>query len=143
MMKTETKVFYPVARALLGTLFFISGISKITGFGYVAGWMSSAGLPAAELLLAITIAIEVLGGLMLITGYKAHIAASVIALFLVPTTLIFHAFWNADAAGFQNELTQFLKNLAILGGMLLVIDRERPAIESRVTAAPSRAAKQS
>lgn len=130
-MKSETQMFYPLARALLGTLFFISGISKVTGFNYVAQWMAGAGLPAAELLLVMTIAIEVLGGLMLITGYKARIAASAIGLFLIPTTLIFHAFWNADAAGFQTELTQFLKNLAILGGMLLVIEREKqPAIQA-------------
>lgn len=124
-MQNVSKLFYPVGRAFLGALFFIAGINKILGFSYVAGWMASSGLPAANLLLAITIAIEVLGGLMLITGYKARLAAIVIALFLVPVTIVFHAFWSADAASYQNQLNQFLKNLAILGGMLLVIEREQ------------------
>jgi putative oxidoreductase len=122
-MENVSKVFYPAGRALLGTLFFISGVTKVTAFSYVSGWMASSGVPAADLLLAITIAIEVIGGLMLITGFRARLAAIVIALFLVPVTLVFHGFWSADAANFQNQLTQFLKNLAILGGMLLVIER--------------------
>jgi putative oxidoreductase len=131
-MQNVTKLFYPAGRAFLGALFFISGINKILGFSYVAGWMASSGVPAANLLLAVTIAIEVAGGLMLITGYKPRLAAIVIALFLVPVTLVFHAFWSADAANYQNQLTQFLKNIAILGGMLLVIEREQS-----VTAAQS------
>lgn len=129
-MQNLSKLSYPVGRALLGVLFLVSGINKILGFSYVAGWMESSGLPFAPLLLAMTIVIEVGGGLMLMTGWQARWAAAVIALFLIPTTLIFHAFWSADAASFQNQLTQFLKNLAIFGGMLLVIERERQATVS-------------
>lgn len=44
-------------------------------------------------------------------------------MFIVPVTLVVHGFWGADAASFQDQLTQFLKNLAIFGGMLLLIDR--------------------
>src|SRR3954468_20035313 len=130
-MQNQSNLIYPAGRALLGALFFISGINKILAFSYVAGWMASSGVPASNLLLAITIAIEVLGGLMLITGYKARLAAVVIALFLVPVTLVFHSFWSADAANFQNQLTQFLKNLSILGGLLLLIEREQFAPASR------------
>jgi putative oxidoreductase len=125
-MQNASKLSYPFARAFLGALFFISGINKIIGFGYVAGWMASSGLPLASLLLAITIAIEIGGGLMLITGWKVRWSALVLALFLIPVTFVFHAFWSADAASYQNQLTQFLKNLAILGGMLLVLEREQP-----------------
>jgi putative oxidoreductase len=131
MMQNVTKLYYPVGRAFLGALFLISGVGKIFGFSYMAGWMASSGLPAASLLLAATIVIEVGGGLLLITGYKARLAALVIALFLIPVTVVFHAFWSADAASFQNQLTQFLKNLSILGGMLLVIEREQSALASR------------
>lgn len=130
-MQNISKAIYPIGRAFLGALFFISGIYKILGFSGVAGWMASAGLPAASLLLVITIVIEVAGGLMLITGFRANLAALVIALFLVPATIVFHAFWSADAAGFQDQLTQFLKNLSILGGMLLVIERESAATTSK------------
>jgi putative oxidoreductase len=126
-MQASSKFIYPAGRALIGVLFFVSGIYKIMGFSQVAGWMAGAGLPAASVLLVATIVIEVGGGLMLITGWKARYAAFVVALFLIPTTLVFHAFWSADAANFQNLLTQFLKNLAIFGGLMLVIERESAA----------------
>ena len=115
-----------VGRALLGALFLVSGITKIGGFAYVSGWMASSGLPASDLLLVATIAIELIGGAMLITGWHARWAALGLAIFLVPVTLVFHAFWSADAAHFSDQLTAFLKNAAIFGGMLLVLDRSRP-----------------
>lgn len=120
-----SKVSYPLARAFLGALFLISGAFKIADFSGVAAYMASAGLPMVLVLLVITIAIEVGAGMSLITGWKAFYGAAILALFLIPTTVIFHAFWSADAANFSNQLTNFLKNLAILGGMVLVIERER------------------
>lgn len=130
-MNTSSISFFAAGRALLGTLFFISGLTKIFGFAGVSGWMASAGLPAPDVLLAITIAIEVIGGLLLIIGWKARWASLALALFLIPVTAIFHGFWSADAAHFQEQLTAFLKNAAILGGMLLVFDRSRGATTDR------------
>jgi putative oxidoreductase len=121
----ETTKLYPVARALVGVLFLVSGINKILGFGYVAGWMNSLGIPAAGLLLAGAILLEIVGGLALVTGFQAKTAALALALFTVPVTLIFHGFWHADAAEFQNQLNHFLKNVAIFGGLLALFDAER------------------
>ncbi len=122
-MSTITKSLYPVGRAFLGALFLISGLFKIVGFAGVAGWMASAGLPFASALLVATIAIEVGGGLLLVTGWQSRWAALALALFLIPVTAVFHAFWNADATQFNDQLTAFLKNLAIMGGLLLVFQR--------------------
>jgi putative oxidoreductase len=124
-MNNVSNKFYPVGRALIGVLFAVSGINKILGFSYVSGWMASSGLPMADLLLAVTIVLEVGGGLLLITGIQAGLAAAALALFLVPVTAIFHAFWSADAAGFQGQLTHFLKNVAVFGGLLMVYAAER------------------
>jgi putative oxidoreductase len=122
-MDATKKLTAPIGTAALGVLFFVSGVFKIMGFSGVAGWMASAGLPFAPVLLVITILIEVGGGLALITGIQTRWAALVLALFLIPATFTFHAFWSADAAHFQDQLTSFMKNLAIFGGMLLLIDR--------------------
>lgn len=122
-MKNTTTLLYPVGRAALGVLFFVSGLLKIGGYAGVAGYMSSMGLPFASILLAGVIALEVGGGLLLITGWQARWAALALALFLIPTTLVFHAFWAADAAHYQDQLTNFLKNLSIFGGMLLLVER--------------------
>jgi putative oxidoreductase len=131
----ETSKLYPVGRALAGLLFVVSGINKILGFGYVAGWMGSMGLPFASMLLAASIALEIGGGLALITGFQARWASLGLALFLVPVTLIFHAFWGAGAAEFQNQLNHFLKNVAILGTMLVIFDIERQRLQGKAGAA--------
>ena len=124
-MNALNKIRYPLARVSLGAIFFILGITKILGFAGVAGWMASSGVPFAKLLLVVTIMIEVGGGLLLIIGKQTRWAALVLAAFVVPVTLVFHAFWNADAASFQDQLTHFLKNLAIFGGLLLLSAPER------------------
>ncbi|KKO62868.1 Inner membrane protein YphA [Janthinobacterium sp. KBS0711] len=122
-MENRSNVLFPLGRAALGVLFFVSGLLKIGGFAGVAGYMASQGLPIANILLVGVIVLEVGGGLLLITGWQARWAALALALFLIPTTLIFHAFWSADAAHFQDQLTNFLKNLSIFGGMLLLVER--------------------
>ena len=124
-MNNATNKFYPIGRALIGVLFAVSGVNKILGFSYVSGWMASSGLPMADVLLAATIVLELGGGLLLITGFQAGLAAAALALFLVPVTALFHAFWSADAAGFQGQLTHFLKNVAVFGGLLMVVGAER------------------
>ena len=106
-MNTLANLRYPIARIAIGAIFFILGLMKITTFAGVAT----------------TRAIEVGAGLLLIIGKQVRLAALALALFIVPVTLVFHGFWSADAASFQDQLTQFLKNLAIFGGMLLLIDR--------------------
>jgi putative oxidoreductase len=104
-----------VARVLLSLIFIMGGISKIGGFEGTAGWMASAGLPMVNVLLVLTIIIELGGGLMVLLGYRAREAALVIFLFLIPVTLVFHTNF-AD----QTQMLMFMKNLGIMGGMLMV-----------------------
>ncbi|HUL41068.1 MAG TPA: DoxX family protein [Burkholderiales bacterium] len=116
-----TKQYAPlIGRILLAAIFVISGFGKIMAFHATAGYMASRGLPIAEVLLVPTIIIELGGGLMLLLGWNARWAALALFLFIIPTTLIFHPFWIADATQMQNKVN-FLKNLAIMGGMLYVM----------------------
>ncbi len=107
-------------RILLASIFVLSGFNKITGFAGTAGYMASKGLPMTEVLLVLTILVELGGGLMLIVGYRARLAAAVIFLFIIPVTLVFHNFWAVPAAETQMQMIQFMKNLAIMGGMLCI-----------------------
>ena len=125
----------PAGRIMLALVFLISGYAKLHNFeGTVifmesellnfrgtAGFIASRVIPLTDILLALAIIIEIGGGLMLVVGWKARWAALAIFLFLIPATLIFHNFWAADAAQFQNQLNHFLKNVCILGGMLYVM----------------------
>lgn len=122
---TTVSRLYSIGRALLGSLFLISGLLKMGSFAGYSAWIASAELPMPSLLLVLVMTIEIAGGLALISGWNARWGAMVLAVFLVPTTLIFHGFWRADPADSWNQLNHILKNVSILGGMLVVF-----AIES-------------
>lgn len=107
-------------RALLGLIFIVSGFGKITGFAGTAGFMASKGMPMAEVLLVGAIAVEFLGGLMLLVGWKARWAALAIFLFIIPATLIFHNPAGLTGQEAQNQMINIMKNLSIMGGMLML-----------------------
>jgi len=106
-----------LARILLALLFLISGFDKIGGFSKVAGFMASKGIPLSEIALAISIALEIGGGLLLIAGWQVRWVAAAIFVWLIPVTLLFHNFWAVDAAQYQNQLNHFLKNLCFRPGV--------------------------
>jgi putative oxidoreductase len=107
-------------RILVALIFVISGFSKITGFEGVTGYIASKGLPMPALLAALTIALELGGGILLVIGYKVRIVAVLFFLWLVPTTFLFHRFWGIDPAQAQNQMNNFMKNVSIMGAMLLL-----------------------
>lgn len=109
-----------VGRILLALIFIISGFNKIPGFAGTAGYMASKGLPFVEVLLVLTILIELGGGLALLLGWQTRIAALVFFLWLIPVTFIFHPFWAVEPEAYQAQFNSFMKNLAIMGGMLYV-----------------------
>ena len=111
-------------RVLIGQIFVISGVRKIPNFSATAARMTSYGLPMAEALLIPTIALEVGGGLMLAANIYPDWAAGALAIFVVPTTLIFHNFWSVPTAAIAaREQIQFMKNVAIMGGLLSVFSQ--------------------
>jgi putative oxidoreductase len=109
-----------VGRILLAILFLKSGWGKVGAFEQTAGYMASKGIPLPHIALVVTIALELLGGAMLVIGYKARWAALAFAIWLVPVTLMFHQFWGIPADQVMNQTNHFMKNVAILGGMLMV-----------------------
>ncbi len=107
-------------RILLALIFIISGYGKITGYAGTAGYMAGAGLPMVGLLLPLTILVELGGGLLIAIGWNARWAAAVTFLFLIPVTLVFHNPAGLDAAQAQGQMIHLLKNISIMGGMLIL-----------------------
>ena len=110
-----------VARVLLASLFIVAGYDKIAGFGGIAGAIASKGLPMAQILAGATIALEVLGGLLLVIGFKARWVAIAFAAFTLVATFLFHAYWALPEAQQFVQKLMFLKNLAIVGGLLMIV----------------------
>lgn len=110
-----------IGRLLIAALFVPAGAMKIGNFAGTAEHMAQAGLPLVPLLLVLTIAVELGGGLMVLLGWRARTAALVMFLFMIPVTLVFHAFWGlTDPAAHYQQQIHFMKNIAIMGGLMFI-----------------------
>jgi len=107
-------------RIFLSAIFLFSAFGKITDWSSFAHQMDQKGMPAVPVLLAGALTFELLGGLSVLLGFYGRVGAVLLILFLIPTTLIFHNFWAAEAAQQMNQMQHFLKNVAILGGLFVV-----------------------
>jgi len=116
------KTYAPLlGRILIAALFLRSGFGKITGFSAVAAGMTNKGLPFAEMLLMGAIVFEIAGSLALVLGWKARWGALLLILFTIPATLIYHDFWSMEGGEYRRQFSHFMKNLAIIGGLLVVM----------------------
>jgi putative oxidoreductase len=110
-----------LGRLLLAALFVMGGFNKIGDFEGTAGYIAGKGLPIPQVLAALTIAIELGGGILLVLGWKSRWAALAIAVFTLLAALIFHNYWTFPADQQMEQYASFWKNVSIAGGMLMVL----------------------
>lgn len=103
------------ARILLAAIFILSGFAKLGAAEGTIGYIASVGMPFPEAVYFATVALELIGGVALVLGFKTRLVAFALAGFSIAAAVIFHADF-----GDQSQFTSFLKNLAIAGGMLQV-----------------------
>ncbi|MGY0556793.1 DoxX family protein [Lysobacter sp. A421] len=109
-----------LARLLLMLLFLISGWSKLIDYQGTAGYLASIGTPLPSIAAAIAVIMEFFVALALIVGVCVRPLALLMVLFVLGTALIGHPFWSMEGADRAMNLTQFYKNVAIVGGLLLL-----------------------
>jgi putative oxidoreductase len=107
-----------LGRVLLCLVFVQSALGKLSGFGAVAARLRTMGLPLPELLLAGAVLAMGVGSALVISGWRRGLGAVLLLVFLIPATLVFHT-----ALDDPQERIQLFKNLAIMGGLLLVLDQ--------------------
>lgn len=107
-----------LGRILMAWFFILPGIGKLTGFAGAVGYAKSAGMPLAEVGVAIGLLIEIGGGLALLLGWGTRYAAALLAFFTLVATSIFHAYWSVPAEAVAVTKLLFNKNIAIVGGLL-------------------------
>jgi putative oxidoreductase len=113
-----------VGRAALAAIFVLGGSAAARKPDQRVKHLEGAGLPSSELAVrANGVAMAIAGG-MLGLGIAPRAAATVLAVSLVPTTLVGHPFWSEEGEARAAQQTHFMKNLAILGALLLVIVEE-------------------
>jgi putative oxidoreductase len=101
-------------RILLGTLFVLEGYGKIAGYAEAVDYMQRYGVP--DILLPLVIAVELVGGILIVVGWQTRAAALALAGFCILAALLFH--FDFDS---RNQTISFLKNLAIAGGFLALL----------------------
>ncbi|NUO48287.1 MAG: DoxX family protein [Polyangiaceae bacterium] len=115
-----TSYLVPIGRLLFAAIFLttIIGHFKAETIQHAA----AAGVPLASIAVPLSGIIAFIGGLSVALGYKAKLGALLIVLFLVPVTLMMHAFWKVDdPATRQIQMIMFMKNLSMLGAALMLI----------------------
>ncbi len=110
-----------VGRILLALIFILAGINKITGFGGTVGYIEAYGLPMAQVAAIIAIVVELGGGIMIAVGWKARWASAALFIFVLIASVVFHAFWAVEADQVQLQNIMFMKNIAIMGGLLYIM----------------------
>lgn len=111
-----------LGRIMLAAIFFMAAVgNKIPNFEGVAAYMESNGVPAAKVMLAGAIVFLVVGSVSVIAGWKTRIGASLLLVFLALATYYFHPFWKVAPDQVQMQTIQFMKNVSMMGAMLLLI----------------------
>jgi putative oxidoreductase len=120
-MSDSSSSFTPLAgRILMSVVFLVSGFFKIGGYSQLVRYAASKGLPMAGVAVACAAVLELAGGLAILVGFQTKIAAWLLFLYLIPTTFFFHNFWALQGAEQQNNMIHFLKNVAIMGGLVIL-----------------------
>ena len=107
-------------RILIAVLFLASGLSKVSKFQATVLYVASKGVLFPEVALAAAAAIELVGALLLILGWRAAWVAILLAGYCVVTAVLFHHFWAVPPDQLVAQQVNFLKNLSIAGGLLMV-----------------------
>jgi len=111
-----------LSHLLLSGIFITGGADAFLKPGPRTQKVDAAGIPEPEQAVRLNGATMVIGGIALALGIAPKLAATILIGSLVPTTLVGHAFWKEkDAAGRKNQLTQFMKNLGLMAGLVLVL----------------------
>jgi putative oxidoreductase len=123
MPRTVQGILSVIGRVMLCTIFVLAAVgNKIPNFSKVAELMGSVGIPAPQLMLVGAIVFLIAGSLSVILGYRSRIGASLLLVFLILASYYFHAFWKlAEPQAQQEQMIQFMKNLGLMGAMVLII----------------------
>jgi putative oxidoreductase len=119
-MERVNDTFLLVGRILIAALFLSAGIPKaLQGYGGgFAQYLAGLGVPFADAVAVVAVAVEVLVPVALILGIFPRLSALLLIAFTVVATVLAHRYWDLPAAQQQAQMTQFFKNIAIIGGLM-------------------------
>jgi putative oxidoreductase len=133
MNSTAIKAVDTAARILMAALFIYSGYGKLVDPGSVTTRLAAGGFPLPMLGAYGAILVELGGAALLIGGYRLVATCTVLALYTVMATAMFHQFWAVEGAQRVAQTYQFLKNACILSGLWFIA---RPLVDGLASPTP-------
>jgi putative oxidoreductase len=109
-----------VARVLLAALFIVFGVRSIVAFAVSAAYFAKLGFPVPMAFTVLSIAIQLGAGMLLVLGWQTRHAAWLLVAYVLVATAAAHRYWEFDPAYSLGQLGNFYKNLAIVGGLMLL-----------------------
>ena len=109
-----------MGRLALGVIFVKSGLQKLMGLSAFAASLAGRGIPQSAIWAVIGATVEFIGGILIVTGFRTREASLLMILFVIVATGISHRFWEYAEAARRLQESQFFKNLAIIGGFVLL-----------------------
>lgn len=110
-----------LARVFLSLIFLWEAYDTIKYFQTTKASMTDYGVVwRQDLLLGGAVFLMIFGGILILTGYRAKFGAVLLLLFYIPATFIIYSFWNDPEEYYRDNSIQFMKNLAIIGGLMMV-----------------------
>lgn len=111
-----------IGRILLSAIFLINGFGQVFRWNGVAVFsQTNSLLPLPIFIITTAIFFQILGGLLILVGYKTRIGAILLIIFIIPATLYFHHFWDLDDISQLMQIQLFFKNVALIGGLFGII----------------------
>jgi putative oxidoreductase len=124
-------IAFLVGRVIVGGFFLMNGFNHFAQLNIMAGYAKSKGVPAPELAVGGSGVLLFLGGLSLLLGYHPTIGVGLLVIFLLGASFGIHNFWTIqDQQAKQGEMAHFLKNMAILGLLLMTLAIPQPWLKS-------------
>jgi len=113
-------IAHTLGRALLSVIFIVSGYGKLTTIAATTAYLTRVGVPSPQVMVYVLALFELIGGLMILVGFKTRWAALALFVFTGIALYLGHKFWAAPPEQYMNQFNHALKNLAIMGGFLLL-----------------------
>jgi putative oxidoreductase len=120
------KIAFLVGRIVVGVYFLLMALNHFSRLSMVAGYAASKGVPAPTVAVVVSGVLLVIGGLSILLGYKPHLGAVALIVFLVPVSVLIHNFWAEQGQAQMMDMTQFLKNMGLLGSALMFLGIPEP-----------------
>lgn len=114
-------IFSLIGRVLISGVFLWAAYEKMRNWNATVAYYKTKNIPQLNIVLPVMVALKVIGGLSVLLGWHAHLGALLLLIVTIISVLKLHAFWEKSGPEKSMEKLFFLKELAIIGGLFMIL----------------------